>query len=61
MALPSMGMAVIMGPMHESFDYTEEQPFPYVIEVYEDGQAVLSFGAPDSPILIRLYGTLTSE
>ena len=52
----AIGGHVIVSPTHESFDYTQETPFPYFIEVYESGDAVFTLCAPNSPITVKFYG-----
>jgi hypothetical protein len=53
---------IIAGSFHESLSYEDESPFPYQIEVYEGGEAVLTLrSATESPIVVKFYGTLTKK
>jgi hypothetical protein len=53
---------ILAGSFHESLSYENESPFPYQIEVYESGEAVLTLrSAAESPIVVKFYGTLTHK
>jgi hypothetical protein len=53
---------MLAGSFHESLSYENESPFPYQIEVYESGEAVLTLRSPaESPIVVKFYGTLTQN
>ena len=54
--------AIIVGSFHESQSYENESPFPYQIEVYENGEAVFTLRNPtESPIVVKFYGTITAS
>jgi hypothetical protein len=53
---------ILAGSFHESLSYEDESPFPYQIEVYESGEAVLTLrNANESPVVVKFYGTLTKN
>jgi hypothetical protein len=53
---------ILVGSFHESLSYENESPFPYQLEVYEGGEAVLTLRSPaESPIVVKFYGTLTQN
>jgi hypothetical protein len=53
---------ILAGSFHESLSYENESPFPYQIEVYEGGEAVLTLrSTAESPIVVKFYGTLTKN
>ncbi|MDR0964214.1 MAG: hypothetical protein LBM60_06335 [Clostridium sp.] len=53
---------IFTGSYHESLSYENESPFPYQIEVYESGEAVLTMrNANESPVVDKFYGTITKN
>ena len=54
--------AIIVGSFQSSQSYENQSPFPYQIEVYESGEAVLTLRNPtESPIVVKFYGTITKS
>jgi hypothetical protein len=50
---------ILAGSFHESLSYENESPFPYQIEAYESGDAVLTLRNPnESPVVVKFYGTI---
>lgn len=47
------------GTFTERYDETFESPFPYIIRVYETGQAVFELHSPmGGPVVIKFYGSI---
>ena len=54
--------AILAGSFQSSQSYENQSPFPYQIEVYESGEAVLTLRNPtESPIVVKFYGTITKS